>query len=422
MGNQSKPEHPEGAARHTLAIPAGTMAIEGGAFKGRTDIVRVLIPDSVTCIEAFAFYNCSSLTGVVIPGSVTSIRDFAFKNCSSLTDVLIPDSVASIGACAFYNCSSLTGVVIPDSVTSIGSRAFYGCSSLTGVVIPDSVRSIGSEAFTNCSSLTSVVISDSVTSIRNWAFVGCSRDLTVDFGDTGQPFQTFDANRYSVLRGFTRTATCERPIPSAGPGACCISTHTWPPNSSAPAAGPPVVLDCVDGDGASLPVPMQDLSGDQYPAFNCWGPRTATAPDGTQTPQPSFKQLAAEQYPDALANPDEWEVVLKPDDPSPTPSLDLVQVGTLLVNGELDDLWINMVYLFWTELNPDSTTGNTVDPASSGAALAGQSTGCVPQPGCTRTKIPPPPHAQHCCLAQLVRTVCLTADGCKPVPALLQLL
>jgi hypothetical protein len=111
---------------------------------------------------------------------------------------------------------------------------------------------------------------------------------------------------------------------------------------------------------------MQDLSGDEYPVFKCWGPRTVTAPDGTQTPQPSFKQLAAEQYPDVLANPDEWEVVLKPDDPSPTATLDLVQVGTLLANGDLDDLWINMVCLFWTELNPDGTTGSTLSGVGRG--------------------------------------------------------
>ena len=118
---------------------------------------------------------------------------------------------------------------------------------------------------------------------------------------------------------------------------------------------------------------MQDVSGDYYPVYNCWGQRTATAPDGSAAPQPSFKQLAAEQYPDALAKPDEWEVQLRPDDPSPIPTLDLAQVAAMLAQDPPEiDPWTNPVLLLWTATNPDST--DMVDPAF-GGVLAMQTLG-----------------------------------------------
>ena len=55
----------------------------------------------------------------------------AFKDRSDLTSVVIPDGVTRIGVSAFDNCTSLTSVTIPDSVTYIGKGAFEGCSGLT---------------------------------------------------------------------------------------------------------------------------------------------------------------------------------------------------------------------------------------------------------------------------------------------------
>ena len=58
---------------------------------------------------------------------VTSIGDYAFRDRSKLTSVTIPNSVTSIGNNAFEGCSGLTSVAIPNSVTSIGKKAFSGC-------------------------------------------------------------------------------------------------------------------------------------------------------------------------------------------------------------------------------------------------------------------------------------------------------
>ncbi len=96
------------------------------------------------------FYNASG--GVTIPSEidglpVTSIASDAFKNRTSITSVSIPDSVTSIGGDAFRNCSSLASVTIGNGVTDIGAGAFLHCDSLSSVAIPGSVTNIGENAF-----------------------------------------------------------------------------------------------------------------------------------------------------------------------------------------------------------------------------------------------------------------------------------
>ena len=114
---------------------------------------------------------------------ITSISS-AFRCRSGLTSVTIPDSVTSIGNSAFYYCSGLTSITIPDSVTTIGNEAFSGCSGLTSITIPDGVTTIGNEAFYWCSSLTSITIPDSVTTIGYRAFAGCSGLTKINFEGT----------------------------------------------------------------------------------------------------------------------------------------------------------------------------------------------------------------------------------------------
>ncbi len=107
------------------------VAIAGGAFMGRDDIVSVIIPNTVTSIGQSAFQECENLSSVVMPNSITNIGSWAFTYCSNLTSFTIPNSVTSIGGFAFTYCSSLTSVTIPDSVTHIGAAIFGSCTNLT---------------------------------------------------------------------------------------------------------------------------------------------------------------------------------------------------------------------------------------------------------------------------------------------------
>ena len=207
------------------------------AFRDRTELTSVTIPDSVKYIFDRAFSNCTSLETVTIPNSVTDIYSRAFYNCTSLKEVTIPASVTDIGDEAFgyyryedtweskkvdgfkinyvkntyghyyatengfsdeaclltnelndgtleiskYVGNSATSAtyVIPGEingkkVTQIGDSAFTVCTSLTSVTIPDGVTSIDEAAFWGCTSLTSVTIPDSVTSIKSKAFFNCT--------------------------------------------------------------------------------------------------------------------------------------------------------------------------------------------------------------------------------------------------------
>ena len=166
---------------------SGITNTTGVNFKGKNNLVKILLPENLTSIGDWAFDCCLSLTSITIPNSVTSIESYAFFYCSSLTSITIPNSVTSIGCGAFMYCSSLISITIPNSVTSIGNDAFIDCSSLTSITIPNSVTSIGDNAFSSCSSLTSITIPNSVTSIGDHAFYNCSSLTSITIEATTPP-------------------------------------------------------------------------------------------------------------------------------------------------------------------------------------------------------------------------------------------
>ena len=167
-----------------IKIPNKVKSIGGRVFWFCESLKNVTIPDSVTMIGDMAFVGCKSLTDITIPGSVTMIGDMAFSGCKSLTDITIPDSVTMIGDAAFANCTSLTDITIPGSVTMIGDHVFAGCTSLTDITIPGSVTMIGNAAFGSCTSLTDITIPDSVTSIGDSAFYNCPKLINVTIPDS----------------------------------------------------------------------------------------------------------------------------------------------------------------------------------------------------------------------------------------------
>ena len=204
------------------------------AFRDRTELTSVTIPDGVTYIVDCAFFGCTLLETVTIPNSVTDICWRAFYDCVSLKEVTIPASVTNIQDYAFgyyYDSDSsetkkvdgfkinyvkntyghyyatengftdeaclltnelndgtleiskyagnsatcvIPGEINGKKVTKIGDSAFMFCTSLTSVTIPDGVTSIDEAAFLCCTSLTSVTIPDSVTSIKSKAFFNCT--------------------------------------------------------------------------------------------------------------------------------------------------------------------------------------------------------------------------------------------------------
>ena len=210
----------------TYEIEGGRAVITGCAGNA-TDTLR--IPDKiedcpVTGISDFAFRDKTALTGVSIPDTVTAIGEGAFYGCTGIRRIDIPDTVISIGHNAFYNtayynfktswdgkvfyagnhliyakrsiegdyavregtvsiadnafsdtedgyCTELKSISIPSSVRFIGKSAFEYCEGLTEINIPDGVIGIGSAAFRECTGLKDITLPDSIRSIGENAFV-----------------------------------------------------------------------------------------------------------------------------------------------------------------------------------------------------------------------------------------------------------
>ena len=227
-------------------------SIGDDAFRGRSGITSVTIPNSVTSIGLAAFYGCSGLTSVTIPNSVTSFGDHSFNGCSGLTSVTIPNSVTNIGSQAFINCSSLTSVTIPNSLTSIGSGVFKSCSGLTSVTIPNSVTNIGKDAFDGCSGLTSVTIPNSVTSIGLGAFDGCSGLTSVTIPNS---VTSIGWGAFADCSGLTSVT-----IPNS---VTSIENHTF--------------SDCSGLTSVTIPNSVTSIDRDAF--YNCSGLTSVTIPN-----------------------------------------------------------------------------------------------------------------------------------------------
>ena len=204
------------------------VAIGRGAFKNRTDLKTVMIPDSVenigidtfsNCIQLEniswsknlkkigenAFYNCDNLQIVKIPKSLkdvyatydsidipngvfngcsnlktvnfeegsTIIADALFRGCDGLEKVTIPDTITEIYGYVFADCKNLKNINISDSVTVIGESVFEGDTSIKEINLPDSITKLGARVFSGCNGLESIVIPDSVINIGIGTFSEC---------------------------------------------------------------------------------------------------------------------------------------------------------------------------------------------------------------------------------------------------------
>lgn len=183
-------------------------AIAGGAFRDKSGLKAIRIPNSVVCIYSGAFSNCVNLTSVTfqvnsslqfIQGA-SSDSDGAFFGCTSLKEFIVPASVRAIGESAFsysgltnivfengseleflgpmvfQGCNNLASIKIPCSLTEIGNSAFYYCKGLKEVTFEENSKmvNIGQGSFIGCSALESIVLPESVSVIQSYAFSYCS--------------------------------------------------------------------------------------------------------------------------------------------------------------------------------------------------------------------------------------------------------
>lgn len=111
-----------------------------------------------SCLDTSADISVPSyLKDGYIPGigklddyKVISIGDGAFKTKTSMITIEIPETIESIGEKTFLNCTKLEKIEIPESVNSIGSNSFTNCSKLKEIYIynPDcNIANLGTSPY-----------------------------------------------------------------------------------------------------------------------------------------------------------------------------------------------------------------------------------------------------------------------------------
>ena len=144
--------------------------IGDNAFKGKSSLKTVKIPESVVSIGSCAFYGCKKLTSVTLGSNVKTLGISCFNLCEALTTIHLKN-VETIGEFAFYGCEKLTTLNCGNALTEIPKRAFSDCELLSSITFPKlSLTAIGDYAFANCISITSLTLPNSVKSIGLSAF------------------------------------------------------------------------------------------------------------------------------------------------------------------------------------------------------------------------------------------------------------
>ena len=166
-------------------IAAGIKEIPNGAFKGVTDLKKIIIPASVEKIGQHAFQGCTSLVEVEFKSgsNLTTLDFYTFDSCKNLTTINLPESITRINDYVFRNCVSLAKITLPAELQYIGSYTFSACG-LTEITIPGTVE-LGSEAtFQGCEALLKVTLEEGFETLGAGSFDGCINLSTIKFPST----------------------------------------------------------------------------------------------------------------------------------------------------------------------------------------------------------------------------------------------
>ena len=173
---------------HEITVPAmidnrPVTDIASDAFKAKTNLTGVTLPDSVVSIGDMAFYGCTALKKVTMPAELTSIGVCTFGNCVELASITVPAKVTEIGEAAFFGCSALTAIELPVGVEEIPARAFMNCDKLWQVTWSEQGTKIGENAFMGCTFLKKINLPATLEEIGDFAFAACGRLANITLGE-----------------------------------------------------------------------------------------------------------------------------------------------------------------------------------------------------------------------------------------------
>ena len=146
------------------------------------------VADGTRLIADEAFRYRSWLTGVTLPNSLTSIGERAFHNCNQLTQITLPAAVTQIGSEAFAGCSLNTITVLATTPPTITANTFSGLTPAATITVPESSRDAYLEDpnWKNLLDMASGEISGTIGDNQNLTWTLTFADSTLTISGTGE--------------------------------------------------------------------------------------------------------------------------------------------------------------------------------------------------------------------------------------------
>ena len=151
------------------------LAIDSGAFAGRTDLREVEMADSISTLQKDVFNGCSNLERLHLSESITKLIPSAFSGCTALVEVNIPDALTELKRNTFKD-AQLEALHIGKSIRTFDPNAFFkGEFDLTtgNLIKGKSIRSIDVDPDNPCLSADGTCL-----------FSADGKTLICDLGDT----------------------------------------------------------------------------------------------------------------------------------------------------------------------------------------------------------------------------------------------
>ncbi len=182
--------------------------LDNYAFKGRTDIIEIVIPEGVKEIGKGAFDLCTALKSVTIPDTVTTIRDRSFAK-TGITSATISERVETISGNPFADCADLQEIIVDENnkyyltdevgvLYDISETVVISCPanvSVESYTVSEDVEEIRADVFGCCGNIGKITIFNYNCNIYNSA--NTVNKNTVVCGYKGSTADTF-AKKYSL--------------------------------------------------------------------------------------------------------------------------------------------------------------------------------------------------------------------------------
>lgn len=182
----------------SVILPEGLTSIGTYSFYG-TSIRRINIPSTVTVIGQYAFQSTPLMYCTFAEGSqLKTIEQYAFSTCKILQEMALPAQLETIGDLAFENCTELKTVTMGGAVTSIGRGAFSGNTALSSIRFSDMLEEIKMDMCSGCTTLNDVHLPANLVTICQNAFYNAKSLESIDFPASLNTIM-FGAFQYTAL-------------------------------------------------------------------------------------------------------------------------------------------------------------------------------------------------------------------------------